>query len=52
MMAIDDPVQTETPVFTEEEVYMIVGYVAELVGIYGDVTEATEIAVKAVLSRG
>jgi hypothetical protein len=47
----DDPVETETPVFTEEEVYMIVGHVAESVGVERDVTEETEAAVKAVLSR-
>jgi len=50
-MPSDDPVETETPVFTEEEVYMIVGHVVESVGVEQDVTEETEVAIRAVLSR-
>jgi hypothetical protein len=50
-MAADDPVETVTSVFTEEEVYMIVGHVAEAVGVEQDVTEEIEVAIRDVLSR-
>lgn len=47
-MAADE---TPTPVFTEEEVYMIVGYVSGLLCVEGDFTAATEAAIPAVLNR-
>jgi len=51
-MPDDDPVETETPVFTEEDVFMIAGYLADTwdVGDTG-VVAATEEAIAAVLSR-
>lgn len=49
-MAADDPVETQTPVFTEEEVYMIAGFLAEQWGVE-DLTAEIEDAIEAVLSR-
>jgi hypothetical protein len=55
-VSADDPVETETPVFTEEEVYMIVGYLAGWLGVEdGDesgVAVLTDQAIQEVLSRG
>ena len=56
-MAVDDPVETETPVFTEEEVFMIAGYVAVCLGHDADedcepICSFTEEAIPKVLSRG
>lgn len=56
-MAVDDPVETETPVFTEEEVFMIASYVAISLGYDSDdevevICELTEEAIPKVLSRG
>jgi len=55
-MAVDDPVETETPVFTEEEVYMIASYVAISLGHDTDdddtICALTEEAIPKVLSRG
>ncbi len=52
-MASDDPVDTETPVFTEEEVFMISAYVAEFCGFDDEpeVVYATKQAIKDVLGR-
>lgn len=52
-MAADDPVETETPVFTEQEVFIIVGYVTLKLGIEDRdrVLALTTEAIPAVLSR-
>lgn len=51
-MAADDLVDTEAMIFTEADVYMICGYLAEHWGLDdGSVTEDTEAAITAVLSN-
>ena len=47
-MSDDDIVDTVTPIFTEEEVYMIGGFLAGWYGVEDDV-KATEEAISAVL---
>jgi hypothetical protein len=50
-MSFDDPVETETPVFTEEDVYMIGGWLAEAWGVTEDAAGDTDKAIQAVLGR-
>lgn len=54
-MAASDPVETKTPVFTEEEVYLIGGFLAGRWREIGDTEEEVadiENAILAVLNRG
>jgi len=59
-MAASDFVETETPVFTEEDVYMLTGYLAQKWRGYDtddddevhEVIADTEEAIMTVLSRG
>lgn len=50
-MAADDPAETESLIFTEADVYMIGGYLAEMWEVDPEtVTDDTEEAIKAVLA--
>ena len=50
-MSATDPVETETAVFTEEEVHMIGGFLAELWGRDEDSCDDVDDAIRTVLSR-
>jgi hypothetical protein len=52
-MAANDPVETQTPVFTEQEVFMVAAFVAIRLGLDDEarVLSATAEAIPAVLSR-
>jgi hypothetical protein len=56
-MAASDEVETQTPIFTEAEVYLIGGFLAERFEVDTDtdnemVVEAIEDAIKAALNHG
>jgi hypothetical protein len=50
-MSADDPVDETAMIFTEADVFMIVGFLADRWGIEEDVTEETEEAITAVLAE-